>query len=114
MQSLIGASFNSEIKEWILGIKWDVVKNSFIFESLTFEREELTKRTILKIVASIFDSLGFVSPFALTAKIFLLELWRMILDWDKIIDDIAKREWKKRQAELKNVSKVEIVRVHPQ
>ena len=53
------------------GIKWDVVKGSFIFESLTFEREEVTKRTILKIVASIFDPLSFVSPFALTAKAIL-------------------------------------------
>ena len=48
----------------------------------------------------------------LTAKIFLQELWRMKLGWDTIIDDNAKREWKKWQAELKNVCKVEIAWVH--
>ena len=69
-KSLQGANFNSDIKERTLGIKWDIVKDSFIFESLTFEREEVTKRTILKIVASIFHPLGFVSPFVFTAKIF--------------------------------------------
>ena len=65
-------------------MKLDVVKDSFVFESLTFEREEGTKRAILEIVASIFDPLGFVSPFVLTAEIFLQELWRMKLDWDKL------------------------------
>ena len=111
VKSLQGAIFNSDIKEKALGIKWDVVKDSFIFESLPFERE-VTKRAILKIVASIFDPLGFVSPFVLTAKIFLQELWRMKLDWDTIIDDNVKREWKKWQGGLKNVNKVEIARVH--
>ena len=69
---------------------------------------EVTKRAILKIVASIFDPVGLVSPFVLTAKIFLQELWSMKLDYDTIIDNNVKRKWKKWQGELKNVSKVEI------
>ena len=81
---------------------------SFTFELLTFERRKVTKRTVLKKVAWIFDVLIFVSLFVLTAKIFLQELWRMKLGWDTIIDDNAKREWKKWQTELKNVCKVEI------
>ena len=36
----------------------------------------------------------------------------MKLDWDTIIDDNVKREWKKWQGELKNVSKVKIAQVH--
>ena len=60
-----------------------------------FEREEVTKRTISKIVASIFDPLGFVYLFVLKAKTILHELWRMKLDWDTIIEDNGKREWKK-------------------
>ena len=56
-----------------------------------------------------FDPLGFVSLFASTAKVFLQELWRMKLDWNTII---VEGEWKKWQAELKNVSKVEIAQVH--
>ena len=93
-KSLQGASFNSNIKERRLGIKWDVVKDNFIFESLPFEREEVTKRSILKIVASIFNPSGFVSPFVLTAKIFVQELWGMKLGRDTIIDDNVKRKWK--------------------
>ena len=104
-------TFNSDIKERTLSIKGDVVKDSFKFESLMLERE-VTKRAILKIVASIFDPLGLVSPFVLTAKIFLQELWSMKLDYDTIIDNNVKRKWKKWQGELKNVSKVEIAWVH--
>ena len=61
VKTLQDANFNSDIKESTFGIKWHVVKNSFIFQSLKFEREEVTKKTILKIVASIFDPSGFVS-----------------------------------------------------
>lgn len=86
-------------------------QGSFIFESLTFEREEVTKRAILKIVASIFYLLGFVSPFVLTIKVFLLELCRIKSDWDTIIEYNVKRQWKNWQGELKNVRKVEIARV---
>ena len=53
-------TFNSDIKERTLSIKGDVVKDSFKFESLMLERE-VTKRAILKIVASIFDPLGLVT-----------------------------------------------------
>ena len=108
------ASFDSDIKERTLGIKWDVVRDIFIFESLTFEIEEVRNRVILKIVASTFDLLRFVSPFVLTVKIFLQELWRMKAGWDTIIDDNAKRKWKKWQGEQKNVSGVEIARAHHQ
>ena len=83
-------------------------QGSFIFESQTFEREEVTKRAILEIFAFIFYLLGFVSPFVLTTKIFLLELWKMKSDWDTIIEYNVKREWKKWQGELKNIRKVEI------
>ena len=107
-----GASFDSDIKERTLGIKWDVVRDIFIFESLTSEIEEVRNRVILKIVASIFDPLRFVSPFVLTVKIFLQELWRMKAGWDTIIDDNAKRKWKKWQGQQKNVSGVEIARAH--
>ena len=69
--------FNSYIKERILGIKWDVVKDKFTFESLMFESEKVPKRTILKIVASIFDPLGFASSFVSKANIFLQESWRI-------------------------------------
>ena len=46
-KSLQGASLNNDIKKRTLDIKLDVVKDSFIFESLTFEIEEVTKRAYI-------------------------------------------------------------------
>ena len=111
-KSIQSANFNNDINERTLGIKWDLTKDSFTFESLVFQTKEVTKRTILKIVASIFDPLGFVSPYVLTAKIFLQELWRMKIDWDTVLDDHVKLEWKKWLTELSNITKIEIARVH--
>ena len=62
-KSFYDTTFNNDIKERTLGIKFDILKESFIFESLTFEREEVTKTTISKQAASIFHPLGFKLPF---------------------------------------------------
>ena len=68
------ASFNDNIYEWTLGTKWDVTKDVFTFGTVKIKEEDVTKRNILKTVASIFDPAGFVAPFLVTGKIFLQEL----------------------------------------
>ena len=59
-QSFQTASFNDNLNEQTLGVKWDVMKD----------------------VTSIFDLIGFEAPFLVTGKIFLRELWRLKIDWD--------------------------------
>ena len=56
----------------------------------------LTKRNVLRKIATIFDPPGFVGPFVVKAKILLQELWSRGYDWDDVIqDDIAGggKEW---------------------
>ena len=65
------ASFNDSINERILGVKWDVAKDVFTFDTVKVKEEGVAKRNILKTVASIFDPVGFVAPFLVTGKIFL-------------------------------------------
>ena len=67
-------SFNDNISERTLGVKWDVTKNIFTFDTVKVREEDVTKRNILKTIASIFDPVGFVAPFLVTGKIFLQEL----------------------------------------
>ena len=53
---------------------------------------QITKRTMLSKVATIFDPLGFLSPFIVRAKIMLQELWSKGLSWDDVIDaDVHRR-----------------------
>ena len=41
-----------------------------------------TKRNVLRKIATLFDPLGFLSPFTITAKIFMQEMWIIGVDWD--------------------------------
>ena len=104
------ASFNDNINERTLGVKWHVTKDVFTFD--TVKEEDATKRDILKTVASIFDPAGFVAPFLVTGKIFLQELWRLKVDWDDRITKSQDKQWEKQKGELLNLEGVPIPRCH--
>ena len=55
-------------KTKILGLNWDKQRDTFIVEIPT-ESQRLTKRNVLKTLASIYDPLGFISPMLLIGKI---------------------------------------------
>ena len=57
----------------ILGLSWDKQRNTFRGE-IPIESQRLTKRNILKILASIYDSLGFILPVFLIGKILFRNL----------------------------------------
>ncbi|XP_042874774.1 uncharacterized protein LOC122254950 [Penaeus japonicus] len=42
-----------------------------------------TKRSILSIIAKMFDPLGLISPFIMYGKILFQEVWKLKLDWDE-------------------------------
>ena len=56
---------NCLIENKILGLKWDKFEDNFAFD-LTEVRQKfdviLTKRNVIKAIASIYDSLGFLNP----------------------------------------------------
>ena len=47
-----------------LGMQWNIAKDHFSF-NIKFNRRNLTKRVMLLIISSIYDPLGFTSPFVL-------------------------------------------------
>ena len=57
----------------ILGLSWDKQRNTFRGE-IPIESQRLAKRNILKILASIYDSLGFILPVLLIGKILFRNL----------------------------------------
>ena len=70
-----------------LGVLWLALDDVFSFHVADQATDlRLTKRTILSKVATIFDQLGFLSPFIVRAKILLQEMWSKSLDWDDAID----------------------------
>lgn len=60
----------------ILGLKWTPHDDNFTFiYNPSSQSATLSKRFILSEVAQIFDSLGFISPIVIKAKMLLQELW---------------------------------------
>ena len=57
---------------------WIATEDAFTFDSQVNEEFELTKRDFLKKMATLFDPLGFLSPFVVRAKVLMQELWIMV------------------------------------
>ena len=53
-----------------------------------------------------------MSPFLVTGKIFLQELWRLKVDWEGKITKSECKQWGKWKRELVNMKRVTIQRCH--
>lgn len=76
-----------------LGVSWNITEDTFTISAANISTElPVTKRNVLRKVATVFDPLGFVGPFVIKAKILLQELWARGYAWDDVIhDEIASR-----------------------
>ena len=70
-----------------LGVKWNPASDTFGFKVKVKEKPP-TRRGILSLVSSVYDPLGFASPFVLPAKVILLQdLCCRGLKWDEVVPD---------------------------
>ena len=67
----------------ILGVTWDPERDVFTFDCMGIVDDvRLTKRTVLSLIARVFDPMGFVLPFTVSARHLFQDIWRLGLDWD--------------------------------
>nr|XP_049705396.1 uncharacterized protein LOC126056460 [Helicoverpa armigera] len=71
-----------------------------------------TKRVMLKVIMSIFDVLGFLSPFTVQGKIMLQDTWQLNIGWDDFVPDIIFHKWQKWIDLLTEINKVRIPRCY--
>jgi len=95
--------------ERALGIQWNIQNDVFTFR-VTIKNKTPTRRTILSIVNSIYDPLGFISHFVLKAKQILQRLCHEKYGWDEIIPDGIVRPWQRWITELDQLSRFEVDR----
>ena len=94
----------------ILGLIWDVEQDLIYIQGIKCQIENsdnsrnITKRIILKMVASIFDPLGLLCPTTLKAKLFIQQLWKEKYGWDERISTSLQNEWTKIMEEFLNLS----------
>ena len=78
--------------ERALGVLWCIESDTFMFR-INVKDKPVTRRGILSTVCSIYDPLGFLSPFILPAKCLMQQLSREKLAWDEPIPEKLSQRW---------------------
>ena len=78
--------------ERALGITWCVETDTFQYPA-NHETKPTTRRGILSAISSIYDPLGFLSPFVLKGKIILQKMCTQKADWDDPLSPDLKPQW---------------------
>ena len=95
----------------VLGIQWATETDQFQFK-LLLPQKTPTRRGILSTVASIFDPIGWISPFTLTGKIILQDICKHSYQWDDPLQDELLIRWNKWSSELSELSNIKIERCY--
>lgn len=90
----------------VLGHDWDVRNDTLTFKSCSqSDNAEITKRHVLKSLATGFDPLGLVCLVVFRGKLFLQDLWRKEQNWDDLLSDQDQEKWKILLRDLVGISK---------
>ena len=90
----------------VLGHKWNIADDTISLKTTITNSsvQNMTKRLILKRIASIFDPMGLICPVMLPVKVFLQNLWSKNLDWDEHLCDKDQKIWATVTTDLENLS----------
>ena len=74
------------------------------------EITSVTKRNVLKEIASIYDPIGLLCPVILRGKVLMQSLWKKQLDWDDELDTAEQIKWSDIKSDIEGIGQVEIIR----
>ena len=72
----------------VLGLKWDHREDTLVVSRGTQsdESNKVTQRLVLSLVAKVFDPIGLVAPFTVTARLLLKDIWILSgQNWDNTL-----------------------------
>ena len=94
----------------MLGLLWDKNKDTL---AVTFPEKpvDVTKREVLRFLASVYDPLGLVSPVTLIGKLLYRDVCERHLPWDEKLSDNLALQWHQFISSLPN--KVDVARSLP-
>jgi hypothetical protein len=64
-------------------------------ENIVNGKERPSKRDILRVIMSIFDVYGFLSPFTINGKLIIQQAWQLQINWNEPVPDIIYEKWLK-------------------
>lgn len=100
----------SNVDTCALGVRWRTDTDELGFKIKISDELPLTKRIILKNVASIYDPLGVASPALVPARKLFQEACRRRLDWDVTLPDDIAQAWRKWKANIVHLAEYAIPR----
>ena len=111
---ILGSGQASKSCPKVLGLPWDCEKDviQFSFEKLASKALDMhpTKRSLLSLLASIFDPLGIISPIIVCMKILFQELCCENFDWDSKLEGKVKKKWDEWIEDLSKIRGITISR----
>ena len=82
-----------------LGVTWNVANDKYEISTKGIFSEgrdiKITKRNVLKIIASVYDPVGIIALITVTFKIFFQQLTQMKISWDRVLSVELQVEWMK-------------------
>ena len=99
----------------VLGLKWYNQTDTFSYCGLNHDsnfKVSYTKRTVLSLIAKVFDTCGFISLFIMYAKILLQDIWKLGASWDDKLPDDLEVKFKKWVESTKYPSSLVISRCY--
>ncbi|XP_062620585.1 uncharacterized protein LOC134282159 [Saccostrea cucullata] len=97
--------------ERALGVYWLVNSDRLGF-LINIKNQPMTRRGILSIVSSVFDPLGIVSHFVMTAKTLLQKMCKNSVGWDEEITGCQLKDWKNWLTQAKELENVTLKRCY--
>jgi hypothetical protein len=94
-----------------LGLHWHPVTDNFQFSLCLKDMKQNTNRTVLAVVASIFDPLGLLGPIIVRCKVFLRTLWQHKLEWDELLPAQLHTMWSRIYQQLPCISNIKVERL---
>ncbi|KAL6726415.1 hypothetical protein Aduo_008387 [Ancylostoma duodenale] len=76
-----------------LGLTWDSTSNSMVLKHAIKESKEITRRTVLSTIASVYDPMEFLLPLTVQAKRFFQGLWKKYYKWDQRLGEEDAVKW---------------------
>ena len=94
-----------------LGVTWNTIDDTLTFLPSTI-KATYTKRGILSVVSSVYDPLGFLSPFTTTAKMILQDVWKDNTGWDEQVNEDIQKIWQKWLIGLSSINTFKVNRCY--
>ena len=110
-KSVINLDLDELPVERTLGVQWNVENDEFGFKVVAMKKPT-TRCGILPVASSVYDPLGFLAPFTLSAKLMLQELCKKKIGWDEEIVGEELSRWEHWLADLPRLSEINVKRCY--